>query len=108
MADFERVAAVADFEQGKLYNFKVNEKYVAVVRNGERFYAMLNSCTHAGYFLTPASINEDGQTIPCLAHGAEFRLEDGEATRGPADAPLILYEVRVEGDSVMVAPRSNS
>ena len=108
MAEFERVASVDDFEQGKLYNFKVSDKYVAVVRNGERFYAMLNACTHAGFFLTPVNINDDGETVPCLAHGAEFRLEDGEATRGPADAPLILYDVRVDGESVMVAPRSNS
>lgn len=103
MADFERIASLGDFQQGKVYDYVVGGKHVAVVRSGTRFYAMRNACTHAGFFFTPVDI--EGETLPCLAHGAVFRLQDGEAIQGPADDPLELYDVRVEGTDVLVAPR---
>lgn len=103
LAKYVRIGSIGDYEQGVLYNHKIEGKYVAVVRNGERFYAMLNQCTHAGYFLTPGTL-QDGR-VHCPAHGAYFGLEDGEPLSGPAGDPLELYDVRIEGDDVMVAPR---
>jgi 3-phenylpropionate/trans-cinnamate dioxygenase ferredoxin subunit len=103
MDNFVRVGAVEDFEQGLLYDRVVAGQHVAVVRNGERFYAMLNACTHAGYFLTPGRVT-DG-SVYCPGHGALFRLEDGAPIAGPAGEGLDLYDVRIEGADVMVAPR---
>lgn len=102
MADFIRVGSVGDYEQGVLYDHKVDGKHVIVVRNGDRFYAMLNACTHYGYLITPGTL--EGGRIHCPAHGAWFRLEDGEPLEGPADDPLEMYEVRLEGDDVLVGP----
>ncbi len=101
ISDFVRVGSVDDYEQGVLYNHKVEGKYVAVVRNGERFYAMLNACTHSAYLLTPGTL-QDGR-VHCPAHGAYFRLEDGEPLAGPAGDPLELFDVRIEGIDVLVA-----
>ena len=102
MANFVRVGAVDDFEQGLLYDRTVEGQHVAVVRSGDRFYAMLNACTHAGYFLTPGRIRDGA--VDCPVHGAVFRLEDGKPIDGPAADSLELYHVRVEGTDVMVAP----
>lgn len=102
MSEFVRVGAVEDFEQGRLYNHKVDGVYIAVVRNGERFYAMRNACTHSGFFLTPGELYNG--LVHCPAHGAFFHLEDGTPESGPADDPLELYSVRVEGSNVMVGP----
>jgi 3-phenylpropionate/trans-cinnamate dioxygenase ferredoxin subunit len=41
--------------------------------------------------------------IVCPFHGSFFRLEDGEPTGGPATDALDVYEVRVEGEDVLVA-----
>ena len=102
MADFVRVGAVDDFEDGLLYDRVVEGQHVAVVRNGDRFYAMLNACTHAGYFLTPGRVREE--SVDCPGHGAVFRLEDGKPTAGPAGDALEMYRVEVNGTDVMVAP----
>ena len=102
VSEFVRVGAVDDFEQGLLYDRTVEGKHVAVVRNGERFFAMLNACSHAGYFLTPGRIRDE--SIDCPGHGAVFRLEDGKPTDGPAGDALELYRVEIEGTDVMVAP----
>jgi len=104
--DFVRVGSVDDYEDGVLYNHKVAGKYVAVVRRGERFHAMLNKCTHAGYIFTPGTL-EAGR-VHCPAHGAYFRLEDGEPLSGPAADWLELYDVRIVGTDVLVSPRSTA
>jgi 3-phenylpropionate/trans-cinnamate dioxygenase ferredoxin subunit len=101
--EFVRVGAVSEYEQGVLRNHKVDGNYIAVVRNGERFYAMLNQCTHAGFLLTPGNL--EGGQIYCPAHGAYFDPENGEPTSGPADDALTLYDVRIDGEDVLVAPR---
>jgi nitrite reductase/ring-hydroxylating ferredoxin subunit len=44
--------------------------------------------------------------VTCGCHGSVFDLETGEAVGPPADQPLTLYEVRVEGDEVQVAAPS--
>jgi nitrite reductase/ring-hydroxylating ferredoxin subunit len=106
MTDFVRVGCVDDFEEGLLYDRVVAGEHVAVVRNGERVYAMVNACTHAGYFLTPGRI-KDG-TVDCPGHGAVFRLDDGKPIAGPAGDALELYAVRVEGGEVMVARNPSS
>jgi len=104
MSEYVRVGSVDDFEDGVLYDRVVDGRHVAVVRSGDRFYAMLNLCTHAGYLLTPGRLR-DG-LVDCFGHGAAFRVEDGVAVEGPAGDPLELYDVRVEGTDVLVAPRT--
>jgi 3-phenylpropionate/trans-cinnamate dioxygenase ferredoxin subunit len=101
MPDFVRVGSAGDFEDGRLYDFKVDGKSVVVVRCGTRFYAFRNACTHWGYLLTPGSLLADG-SIYCPVHGAAFNLA-GEPIAGPADDPLDAYSVRVEGDDVFVS-----
>lgn len=39
-------------------------------------------------------------TCPC--HGSEFDAGTGECLKGPADAPLASYQVKVEGDGLML------
>lgn len=102
MSDFVRVGSVEDFEDGVLYACVVDGEHVAVVRSGKRFYAMLNACTHSGYFLTPGRVR-DG-LVDCTVHGAVFRLEDGEPINGPAGEALGICRVRIEGTDVLVAP----
>ena len=104
MPDHTRVGSIAEFEPGVLYDRVIEGEHVFVVRYGERFYAMRNACTHAGYLITPGNLLADGSVF-CPAHGAVFRLEDGEPVGGPADDPLELYNVCIEGDNVLVAPQ---
>lgn len=102
VTNFVSVGAVADYEDGQLYNHKIDGVYVAVVRRGERFYAMKNQCTHAGYFFTPGTLYEG--KVHCPAHGAFFDLESGEPVSGPADDSLQMWTVRIEDGDVLVSP----
>lgn len=49
-------------------------------------HVYLNSCPHLGVGLNWAPdrfLNPTGDRLICATHGAEFRIEDGEALRGP-------------------------
>ena len=96
----EQVGVVGDFVEGILYNKRVDGKSVIVTRANGRFYALSNICTHQGFTITPGTT--DGVTILCPVHTAIFDINTGECIEGPADDPLTLYTVRLEGDSVLV------
>ena len=91
--------------EGEITGGTVAGEEVLVVNLGGRYRAVGATCTHAG-----CSLVDDGQvdagTVTCDCHGSVFDLETGEAVGPPADQPLTLYEVRVEGDEVQVAAPS--
>ena len=40
----------------------------------------------------------------CPLHGAVFNITTGEALTPPAESPIKVYQVQVEGDDIYVAP----
>ena len=63
------------------------------------FRAFSTSCTHEG---CPVDAVADGQ-IQCPCHGSRFSIEDGSPVEGPAESPLEEVQIRVDGDSVVLA-----
>jgi 3-phenylpropionate/trans-cinnamate dioxygenase ferredoxin subunit len=47
-------------------------------------------------------VHAEDKTIECWKHGSEFSLETGEALTLPATKAEPVYEVRVDGDDVVV------
>ncbi len=79
------------------------------VRRGGQVFAYVNACPHVGLPLDPVPdrfLDRKGELIVCAAHGARFRVEDGECTSGPCvgDAlervavEVVEGEVRVVSD----------
>ena len=70
------------------------------VRYQGKIHVYVNSCPHIGTPLdwTPDRfLSRDGQTIICATHGAEFRISDGECTKGPCCGDFleaVTHEVR--------------
>ena len=73
---------------------------IAVVRNGESYFAIEDICTHDGAPLTGGEI--EGDQIICPRHGARFCLRTGEALTLPAVMPLPTYPLRIDGDDIYV------
>jgi Rieske Fe-S protein len=72
------------------------EHRLAVIREGEEFYALDLACTHLGCTVvaTPA-----GLSCPC--HGSRFDRR-GNVLSGPAGKPLHRYSVEVHGEQLVV------
>ena len=69
---------------------------VVVARYASGVYAMSGVCTHAGCLLGD-STRTIAAGLGCPCHGSTFD-GDGNATRGPARAPLQHYQVTIADD----------
>ena len=97
-----RLCALNDIAPGTAGRFDVDGHRIAVVRIGDDFYALGDECSHADYSLSEGDVWEDELEIECPKHGSTFSLLTGEPQTLPATRSVPIYEVRVEGDKVML------
>jgi len=97
-----RLCAVGDIEPNSARRFDVGPHRIALIRIGDDFYAIGDRCSHADFSLSEGEVYPDECTIECWKHGSTFSLVTGEPTTLPATKPVPVYEVRVEGDDVML------
>lgn len=91
--DWTEAAEAADLPQGRPTRVVVDETPVLFLRDGERFFALHDRCSHRGCSLTELGEIE-GEQVVCGCHGSTFDLRDGSIQRGPATAPQPAFEVR--------------
>jgi 3-phenylpropionate/trans-cinnamate dioxygenase ferredoxin component len=97
-----RVCSVKDVEAGSARRFDVDSHRLCVVHVGDDFYVIDDTCTHADYSLSEGDIWEDDLEIECPKHGSTFSLETGEPATLPATQPVRVYDVKIDGDDVVV------
>ena len=101
MADWVRVAAMADVAEGKAFGVRVGAKEVAIYHlPGGEFCATDNICSHEYALLTEGWL-ENG-CIECPLHAAQFDCRTGKALSAPADEDLQVYQLKIEGDDILV------
>ena len=98
----ERLCAVDDIAPGTARRFDVGPHRIALVRIGDDFYAIGDTCSHAEYSLSEGEIWEEERELECWKHGSTFSLLTGEPRSLPATKPVPVYEVSVVDGDVMV------
>jgi 3-phenylpropionate/trans-cinnamate dioxygenase ferredoxin subunit len=96
------VCSVKDVETGSARRFDIDGHRLCVVHLGDDYYVIDDTCTHADYSLSEGDIWEDDLEIECPKHGSTFSLETGEPATLPATQPVRVYEVKIDGDDVVV------
>jgi nitrite reductase/ring-hydroxylating ferredoxin subunit len=99
---FEVVARVDELKDGEMMLVTAAGRELLLARVGDEFLASDSVCTHALGYLDQGSL--DGFEVICPLHSGRFDLRTGEALWGPPVDPLTAYEVRVEGEDVLVGP----
>lgn len=99
--DFIRVARLSDFPDSGLLGVEVAGEQIVLVRTANGIRAFQGICTHQHAVLADGEI-EDG-VLWCPFHGAGFDVETGAAACLPATEPLRRYELRVDGEEILVA-----
>ncbi len=89
-----------ELQDGDMQEVVVGETKVLVVRLKGQFYAIGAECTHYGGPLVDGALN--GHRIVCPWHQAVFDVLTGNLEEPPALDAEPCYEVRVEGDDVIV------
>ncbi len=97
---FVTVASVKDLPQGSSKGVEVNGKQIFLANIDGGYYAIDNICTHMGCMLSDGTLSAG--TITCICHGSVFDVKDGKVLKGPARKPETVYEVKVEGDQILV------
>ena len=102
MSELVKLCRVDDLEPGTAKRVDVDGLRLAVVRIGNDWYAIADTCSHADESLSEGDVWPDEREIECPKHGSTFSLLTGEPQTLPATRSVPVYEVRVEGDDVML------
>jgi 3-phenylpropionate/trans-cinnamate dioxygenase ferredoxin subunit len=97
-----RVCSVADVPAASAKRFDVDGHRLCVVHIADDWYVIGDECSHADYSLSEGDVWEEEREIECPKHGSTFLLATGEPQTLPATRPVPTYEVRVNGDDVVV------
>jgi nitrite reductase/ring-hydroxylating ferredoxin subunit len=117
------VGRAADFPAGTHRVVVVDGREVGVFNIGGRLYGIANRCAHQGGPVcageratgTLIATEEDGwrprwalegEVIACPWHGLEYHVPTGRCLAYP-HISLRRYDVRVEGEDVVVTPASS-
>ena len=104
MAEFVRVADIADIPDPGKTLVEVDGDMVALFHVGGTFYAIDDVCTHDGGPLADGELRD--YKIACPRHGAKFDIRTGAALSMPAVRPTRAHDVKVEEGGVWVRLRS--
>jgi 3-phenylpropionate/trans-cinnamate dioxygenase ferredoxin component len=105
MSQVERLCSRGEIEPGTARRFEVGRHRICLVRIGDDFYAIGDQCSHANFSLSDGEVYGEDREIECWKHGSTFSLVDGKPQSLPATKAVPVYDVRVEGDDVMVVIR---
>jgi nitrite reductase/ring-hydroxylating ferredoxin subunit len=100
MAKLIKVAETKDLSAGQAAAFDVEGNRIAVFNVNGTYYAIDDTCPHAGGPLSEGEV-ADGK-VTCPWHEADFDLKTGAVLAPPAFEGVKSYRVVVEGNDVKV------
>ena len=73
---------------------------VLVIRQNGEFTATQGICSHEYFELDKGFLTAG--TLTCALHLSRFDVESGEPLDPPAELPLAVYDVVIEGDRILI------
>ena len=99
---FVVVSQVGELSPGEMMVVEVAGDQVLLVNVDGNYHAVDDTCSHAYASLSEGDLN--GAEVECPPHGSAFNVLSGEALTPPAVEAVRVFQVRVEGEDIMVAP----
>lgn len=99
MSTFSKACAVSDVAPGTAKLVAVDGKEIALFNVGGTFYALDNECPHRGGPLGEGDLEDC--IVTCPWHAWQYDVRTGESITD--DLKVARYDVKVEGDDVLVA-----
>jgi 3-phenylpropionate/trans-cinnamate dioxygenase ferredoxin component len=94
------VGRLADLPPGSLAMVQVDGTDILLANVDGRVHATQGICSHE-YFELDKGFLTNG-SITCALHLSRFDLDTGEALDPPAELPLAVYPVVLEGDEIVL------
>jgi 3-phenylpropionate/trans-cinnamate dioxygenase ferredoxin component len=114
MGDFIEIARTGDLAVGAMKKVRTGGRELLLARTASDFYCADNRCPHLNGDLSRGTLS--GKVVTCPDHFSQFDLASGAVLRwtnltgvvarldrrAHPPKPLTVYEVKVEGDRVLV------
>jgi nitrite reductase/ring-hydroxylating ferredoxin subunit/uncharacterized membrane protein len=97
---FIAVLAEAALPENELKRVDADGMPVLLVRQGQRIYAIAETCAHLGAPLSEGKL--EGASVRCPWHGSRYSLEDGRVLEAPSVHAQPILEVRIHDGQIEV------
>ena len=98
------VATLSELPPGAGRRVYAAGEAVALFNLNGTVHAIANRCTHARASLSEGTLDPARCAVTCPWHEGVFSLETGQVLSGPPALPIAIYLVKLEGDTVLIAP----
>ncbi|MBI4201774.1 MAG: non-heme iron oxygenase ferredoxin subunit [Chloroflexi bacterium] len=99
---FVAAAKMGELAPGDMKLLYVGNRPVALANLGGDYVAFSDTCTHQECSLSDGTV--EGESVECPCHGSIFNARTGAVEEGPAQTPLAVHEVRIQGEDILVGP----
>jgi nitrite reductase/ring-hydroxylating ferredoxin subunit len=110
------VCSIQDLKPGQRQLVKVDGSEIAIINNNGELHAVRNQCPHQGAPMVYGTIGgtmlpsephtyiygRHNEVLRCPLHGWGFDIKTGESIFDPHRCKIRTYDVRQEGDSVVL------
>jgi nitrite reductase (NADH) small subunit len=96
---FVRAARKSEVGPGKICEFQVGDKSVAIANVAGKFCAISGICAHQAGPLGEGEL--EGQVVTCPWHGWQYDVTTGKVVQSP-NLGVESYPVEVRGDDIFV------
>jgi glycine betaine catabolism B len=101
--DFVKVAETKDIQTSQMKEVQIDGQDVCIANVDGKYYAIGNVCTHEGGPLADGVL--EGYEVECPWHQSRFDVRTGEVRGPPASESEPTYEIKVDGNSILVKKR---
>ncbi|HZC20468.1 MAG TPA: Rieske 2Fe-2S domain-containing protein [Nitrososphaeraceae archaeon] len=102
--DFVKVAEAKDIQTSQMKEVQFDSQDVCIANVDGKYYAIGNVCTHEGGPLADGML--DGYEVECPWHQSKFDVRTGKVTSPPASESEPTYEIKVDGNSILIKKHS--
>jgi glycine betaine catabolism B len=103
--EFVTVADTTDIQPSHMKEVQVDGENICVVNVEGKYYAIGSICTHEGGPLADGTL--EGYEVECPWHNSKFDVRTGEVTSPPASEPEPAYQVKVDGNNILIKRRKS-
>jgi nitrite reductase/ring-hydroxylating ferredoxin subunit len=99
--EWQKVASAGDVPDDAPLRVELGRLALAIYRIGGKYYATDDVCTHEYACLSDGYL--EGEYIECPLHQGRFHVPTGKAMGAPVDVDVKTFEVKLDGDAILVA-----
>jgi ferredoxin-NADP reductase/nitrite reductase/ring-hydroxylating ferredoxin subunit len=104
--NFVMVAETKDIQTSQMKEVQIDGQDVCIANVDGKYYAIGNVCTHEGGPLADGVL--EGYEVECPWHQSRFDVRTGEVRGPPASESEPSYEIKVDGNSILVKKRPSA